>query len=94
MKLKLSAITRVLKNSSIFCFKARKKLSITAENACAGGSELVIEESPTDAAQNTNEDNLELAAPANLTKSMEFSDLAPKNLTIILLLRIITVCLK
>ena len=72
----------------MFCFKARKKLSITAENACAEGSELVTEESLADVAQNTNEANLELAAPANLTKSMEFSDWVPENLRIILLFRI------
>ena len=55
---------------------------------CAEGSEIVTEESLADVAQNTNEGNLELAVPANLTKSMEFSDWAPENLRIILLFRI------
>ena len=74
--------------SILLCFKARKKLSITAENACAEGSEIGTEESLADVAQNTNEGNLELAAPANLTKSMEFSDWAPENLRINLMFRI------
>ena len=58
--------------SILLCFKARKKLSITAENACAEGSEIGTEESLADVAQNTNEGNLDSIGNMGISKNLSY----------------------